>query len=51
MERRLDAEKALTNLANIYAEQNGQSCKRVSITRRVSNEEIYNSVNSGYFSR
>ena len=47
MERTLDAEKALTILAKIWADQYGQKIQDIKITRRGSNEEIFNSTNNG----
>ena len=43
MEKRLDAEKTLTVLANIWADQYGQKITSVNIVRRAGNEEVTNS--------
>ena len=41
----LDAEKVLTKLAEIWADQYGQKITDIKVTRRGSNEKIFNSVN------
>lgn len=49
MKNELDAEKALTTLAHIWADQYGQKITDIKITRRGSNEKISNSVNYSVF--
>lgn len=46
MEKKIDAEKTLTLLATLWAEQHRQKITDIKITRRGSNEEVNNSADN-----
>lgn len=47
MEKKFDAEKGITLLAQLWANQNGVNI--IEVTRRGSNEEVNNSANNSGF--